>query len=113
MNKKLPTKDAEGNWRCPECGARLVRRKGKFGEFWGCSLFRDTGCTYVWDGKFPEKKDISDTPATKRDLGVIRGDIRKVLEEVKTLKRIFAKIFSDGVDEFFKEANNEKVEKGS
>lgn len=24
---------------CPECGSMLVRRKGRFGEFWGCSSF--------------------------------------------------------------------------
>ncbi len=24
---------------CPECGATMVLRKGKFGYFWGCSAF--------------------------------------------------------------------------
>lgn len=24
---------------CPSCGAALVKRKGRFGEFWGCSAF--------------------------------------------------------------------------
>jgi len=24
---------------CPECGCALIKRKGKFGEFWGCSSF--------------------------------------------------------------------------
>jgi hypothetical protein len=28
---------------CPECGAYLVLRRGKFGEFWGCPNFID-GC---------------------------------------------------------------------
>lgn len=28
---------------CPECGAPMVLRHGKFGEFWGCSSWRQ-GC---------------------------------------------------------------------
>ena len=24
---------------CPECGAMMVKRKGMFGEFYGCSSF--------------------------------------------------------------------------
>lgn len=28
---------------CPECGAEMVVRHGKFGEFWGCPNFID-GC---------------------------------------------------------------------
>ena len=30
---------------CPRCGQMLVRRKGKFGEFWGCSGY--PGCRYT------------------------------------------------------------------
>lgn len=29
--------------KCPQCQAKMVRRTGKRGEFWGCSRFRD-GC---------------------------------------------------------------------
>ena len=31
---------------CPCCGSKLVRRKGKFGEFFGCSSYPD--CTFIW-----------------------------------------------------------------
>ena len=25
--------------KCPQCNSRLVKRKSKYGEFWGCSRF--------------------------------------------------------------------------
>ncbi|MDE5574802.1 MAG: NERD domain-containing protein [Bacteroidales bacterium] len=31
---------------CPRCGNKLVRRKGKFGEFLGCSTYPD--CEFIW-----------------------------------------------------------------
>ena len=30
---------------CPRCGGMLVKRKGKFGEFWGCENFPSCRCT--------------------------------------------------------------------
>ena len=30
---------------CPECGGELVKRNGKYGEFFGCSNFPD--CRYI------------------------------------------------------------------
>ncbi len=30
--------------KCPKCGQNLVRRKGRYGEFWGCSGY--PGCTF-------------------------------------------------------------------
>ena len=30
---------------CPRCGSLLIKRKGRFGEFWGCSTF--PGCRYT------------------------------------------------------------------
>ena len=39
------------NWVpvCPECGAEMVQRKGRYGEFWGCKNYRSdgTGCTHT------------------------------------------------------------------
>jgi len=35
----------KGEKVCPECGGELVKRNGKFGEFWGCSNF--PGCRYT------------------------------------------------------------------
>lgn len=34
---------------CPECGAEMTRRKGKYGEFWGCRNYRYQGecCTHT------------------------------------------------------------------
>ncbi len=51
---ELQKKLAEKNSRvCPLCGGQLVRRKGKFGEFYGCKNYRVTGCRYTlnisWD----------------------------------------------------------------
>lgn len=37
--------------RCPQCGARLHRYEGKYGEFLGCSRYPDCRFTYELDGK--------------------------------------------------------------
>ena len=31
--------EAEGVFKCPNCGSALVKRKGKNGEFWGCRAY--------------------------------------------------------------------------
>lgn len=28
---------------CPQCGAEMVRRKGRYGQFWGCKNYRNEG----------------------------------------------------------------------
>ena len=33
-------------FECPLCGGRLIKRSGPYGEFFGCSNYRTTGCTY-------------------------------------------------------------------
>ena len=33
------------NKRCPRCGGFMIRRKGRFGEFWGCSNY--PSCNYT------------------------------------------------------------------
>lgn len=33
-------------FECPICGGRLVRRSGPYGEFFGCSNYSKSGCTY-------------------------------------------------------------------
>ena len=33
-------------YTCPLCGGRLVRRSGPYGDFYGCSGFKTTGCRY-------------------------------------------------------------------
>ena len=33
-------------YECPLCGGQLLKRTGPYGEFFGCSNYRTTGCTY-------------------------------------------------------------------
>ena len=33
-------------YTCPECGGRLIKKSGPYGEFFGCSNYGKTGCTY-------------------------------------------------------------------
>jgi len=32
------------NLKCPDCGAKLVLKDGKFGIFYGCEKYAETGC---------------------------------------------------------------------
>ena len=32
---------------CPTCGGRLIKRTGKYGDFFGCSNYNTTGCKYT------------------------------------------------------------------
>ena len=34
------------NYTCPLCGGRLVKKSGQYGDFFGCSNYGRTGCTY-------------------------------------------------------------------
>lgn len=34
---------------CPRCGGSLIKRKGKYGEFFGCSNYPE--CTYTYNGR--------------------------------------------------------------
>ncbi len=34
-------------FECPLCGGRLIRKKGAYGEFYGCENYRTTGCKYT------------------------------------------------------------------
>ena len=38
-------KDEELKNKCPKCGGELIKRNGKYGEFWGCSNFPK--CRYI------------------------------------------------------------------
>lgn len=33
-------------WECPLCGGKLLKKKGPYGEFFGCSNYKTTGCKY-------------------------------------------------------------------
>lgn len=34
-------------FECPLCGGHLIKRAGKFGEFFGCSNYKNNGCKYT------------------------------------------------------------------
>ncbi len=40
-----PSEDAESVKICPDCGEIMVRRNGRYGEFWGCSGYPE--CTHT------------------------------------------------------------------
>ena len=40
-----PSADAKTVKKCPKCGNVLRKRKGRYGEFWGCMSY--PGCTYT------------------------------------------------------------------
>ncbi|MBD5485587.1 MAG: DNA polymerase III subunit epsilon [Lachnospiraceae bacterium] len=40
-----PSEDAKAVKKCPKCGNVLRKRKGRYGEFWGCMSY--PGCTYT------------------------------------------------------------------
>lgn len=42
---------------CPFCGGRLLKRSGPYGEFFGCTNYRTTGCRYTRKIVHKEKKD--------------------------------------------------------
>ncbi|MGF7012071.1 DNA polymerase-3 subunit epsilon [Lachnospiraceae bacterium PF1-22] len=42
---KNPAPEAGTAFTCPQCGQLMQRRKGRFGEFWGCTGFPD--CRYT------------------------------------------------------------------
>lgn len=33
-------------WECPLCGGKLLKKSGPYGEFYGCSNYRNLGCKY-------------------------------------------------------------------
>ena len=38
---------ADNRYYCPHCGAKLVKRHGTYGNFYGCDSYGKTGCTYT------------------------------------------------------------------
>ena len=35
------------NFECPVCGGKLIKKSGPYGEFFGCSNYKTTGCKYI------------------------------------------------------------------
>lgn len=51
---------------CPLCGKPLQKRKGKFGEFYGCAGYRDDGCNWLVNVSDVEnfiKQQLGEAPA--------------------------------------------------
>ncbi|MCR5118886.1 MAG: UvrD-helicase domain-containing protein [Lachnospiraceae bacterium] len=46
-------------YTCPRCGGRLIKRNGKFGEFFGCSNFRKTGCGFTRSIEKRQQQDFN------------------------------------------------------
>ncbi|MEN8154441.1 MAG: topoisomerase DNA-binding C4 zinc finger domain-containing protein [Acidobacteriota bacterium] len=53
---ELNGEDVGNSHYCPDCGSKLIKRKGKFGSFLGCSGYPE--CKYTFDlGKKDEEPD--------------------------------------------------------
>ena len=40
-------KSKRTNLTCPECGGKLILKRGQYGEFYGCSNYSTSGCRYT------------------------------------------------------------------
>lgn len=61
--------EAEGVFKCPNCGSALVKRNGKNGEFWGCRAYPNCRTSFDdkdgkpdFDGKKFLRAPVQDTP---------------------------------------------------
>lgn len=46
MEERYANKMKREAFTCPICGGRLEMKKGPYGEFYGCSNYKITGCTF-------------------------------------------------------------------
>ncbi len=46
LEKKYAKELKDERFTCPECGGRLIKRSGQYGEFYGCSNYSKNGCKY-------------------------------------------------------------------
>lgn len=88
--KPIKTQESIESPKCPKCGADMVLRKGKYGEFYGCSKYgwdKESSC----DGTI-QLKDIKPTNALKSDYKemilkyVETNGHCKISEMIKSLK---------------------------
>lgn len=47
LKKAYGEKLKKERFTCPWCGGQVIKKNGKYGEFWGCSNYRKTGCRYT------------------------------------------------------------------
>lgn len=46
MEQKYEQQLKRGDFTCPLCGGRLEKKTGPYGDFYGCSNYKSTGCTF-------------------------------------------------------------------
>lgn len=56
LEKKYQQQLRQADYICPECGGQLRKKTGPYGEFYGCSNYRNNGC------KFKRKISKKDEP---------------------------------------------------
>ena len=47
MEKRYDSELRREMYTCPWCGGRLEKRRGKYGDFWGCENYRNKGCKFT------------------------------------------------------------------
>lgn len=47
LKEKYSTELKQERFECPVCGGQIIKKTGRYGEFWGCTNYRVTGCTYT------------------------------------------------------------------
>jgi DNA topoisomerase-1 len=76
--KKPPIHKNEENYdfSCPQCGGELLRRKGKFGEFYGCRNYPE--CKYTYNIESSNTKNPGfDSPIQAKDICPECGSLLK------------------------------------
>lgn len=68
---------------CPKCGAVVIKKHGKNGEFWGCSNFKKTNCRYSSD-----TDPRLDTQSFNIKLTVLEQERLSKIEETATVEPI-------------------------
>ena len=63
---------------CPDCGSKLVKRNGKYGEFYGCSNYPD--CTYTQNIIDEDDYEYGECPECKSPLRPIETEYGTYLE---------------------------------
>lgn len=46
-DRNILTENIYDKYHCPRCNAKLVKRHGPYGDFYGCEAYRQTGCRYT------------------------------------------------------------------
>lgn len=64
LRKRYDIEMRHARYTCPRCGGRLVRRQGPRGEFFGCSNYITTRCSYT--RRIPRRLNASDHPGNVR-----------------------------------------------